>query len=282
MIINSTYQNNINNNAQPIIQSRNEWIGEKDKRIKILDEKYEKINEQNKKFADPHAHIFDKYRNPYSPYFRSDLSKNEREAAYRMEIGWANSGTGGQYNFHDAAFRNVQPYDPNEESIEKKLYNRQQVNNQINALLANNGVTLPINTDFTITIEPNNFSLKISDLEDEMLTNQIESILNSGNNAKELFYHILKSRSDDSTQFSKQKLDKFYLVNHIKSVTGYNLKDLAIENNTCVTKGICLLSHDMTYIASRRSYHSCIVIKRARFLLNHVEITFPLTTRRLM
>lgn len=59
---------------------------EADRRMKILDEKYEKINEQNKRFKNPHGHIHDKYRNSYSPYFRNDLTKVEREAAYTMEI----------------------------------------------------------------------------------------------------------------------------------------------------------------------------------------------------
>ncbi|BBP93507.1 hypothetical protein BsIDN1_71250 [Bacillus safensis] len=52
--------------------------------------------------------------------FRSDLTKVEREAAYTMEIGWANSGKGGQYDFNDAIFRNEKRYDPTQESVEKK------------------------------------------------------------------------------------------------------------------------------------------------------------------
>ena len=103
-------QNLTDFNSQSAIKSTNEVMTESDRRMKILDEKYEKINEQNKRFKDPHGHIFDKYRNQHSPYFRSDLTKVEREAAYTMEIGWANSGTGGQYDFNDAIFRNEKRY----------------------------------------------------------------------------------------------------------------------------------------------------------------------------
>ncbi|MGE6632044.1 DUF4885 family protein [Bacillus sp. NPDC077027] len=231
----SNNQNQMDSKSQPAIQSTNEMMTESDRRIKILDEKYQKINEQNKRFENPQNHIFDKYRNPYSPYFRSDLSKSERESAYKMEISWANNGTGGYYSFNDAAFRNEKLYDPTLESVEKKIFNRQKVNEQLQALFSNNGITIPGNTNLTFTIDPNTFKLVVSGSKDESLMNQIEDILNTDNNTRELFFHIMKSRSDDSTQFTTETLEKFRLVNQIKTVTGYNLKDLDIVNGKFVT-----------------------------------------------
>ncbi|OQP18586.1 DUF4885 domain-containing protein, partial [Bacillus stratosphericus] len=207
-------------NSQSAIKSTNEVMTESDRRMKILDEKYEKINEQNKRFKDPHGHIFDKYRNPYSPYFRSDLTKPERDAAYSMEIGWANHGRGGYYNFNDAAFRNENRYDPTQESVEKKLLNRQKVNEQLQALFSTNGLNIPKNANLTFTIDPNHFKLVVSGSTDETLVKQIEDILNTSNNTRELFFHIMKSRNDDSTQFTPDSLAKFHLVNQIKTVTG--------------------------------------------------------------
>ncbi|PLR95775.1 DUF4885 family protein [Bacillus sp. T33-2] len=221
---------------QTVIQSTNDFVSESDKMMKILDEKYQKINEQNKQFKDPQGHIFDKYRNPYSSYFRSDLTKSERDAAYSMEISWANSGTGGYYSFNDAAFRNKKAYNPEQESIERKAFNRQKVNEQLHSLFSKNGVTLPNGTSLTLTIDPNNFKLIFSGSKDEALINQLESLLNADNNSRELFFHIMKSRSDDSTQFSNAKLDKFHLVNQIKTITGYNLKDLEIVNGKFITE----------------------------------------------
>ncbi|WP_041108584.1 DUF4885 family protein, partial [Bacillus safensis] len=187
-------------NSHPAIKSTNEVMTESDRRMKILDEKYEKINEQNKRFKNPHGHIHDKYRNPRSPYFRSDLTKVEREAAYTMEIGWANSGKGGQYDFNDAVFRNEKRYDPTQESVEKKIFNRQKVNEQLQDLFSKNGKTIPKNTNLTFTIDPNNFKLVVSGSKDESLMKQIEDLLNTTNNTRELFFHIMKSRNDDSTQ----------------------------------------------------------------------------------
>ncbi|MDG3044865.1 DUF4885 family protein [Bacillus sp. B6(2022)] len=227
--------NQIDSKGQSAIKSTNEVMTESDRRMKILDEKYEKINEQNKRFKDPHGHIFDKYRNPYSPYFRSDLTKPERDAAYSMEIGWANHGRGGYYNFNDAAFRNEKRYDPTQESVEKKLLNRQKVNEQLQALFSTNGLNIPKNANLTFTIDPNHFKLVVSGTTDESLVKQIEDILNTSNNTRELFFHIMKSRNDDSTQFTPDSLAKFHLVNQIKTVTGYDLKDLSIVNGQFVT-----------------------------------------------
>lgn len=253
MNINTTYTSVVSNNPsqqsiqnkmpsketdQTVIQSTNDFVSTKDKMMKILDEKYRKINEQNKQFKDPHAHIYNKYRSPYSPYFRSDLTKEEREAAYDMEISWANSGAegGGCYDFRDAAFRNEKAYDPGLESRERKAFNRQKVNEQLQSLFSKNGVTIPNGKSLTFTIDPNSFKLTIGGSKDEAMINQLESLLNTDNNSRELFYHIMKSRAHDSTQFSTEKLDKFRLVNEIKTTTGYNLKDLEIVNGKFITE----------------------------------------------
>ncbi|MFY0329020.1 DUF4885 family protein [Bacillus sp. YIM B13410] len=228
-------QNFTDFNSQSAIKSTNEVMTESDRRMKILDEKYEKINEQNKRFKDPQSHIYDKYRNPYSSYFRSDLTKVEREAAYTMEMSWARNNKGGQYDFNDAIFRNENRYDPTQESVEKKLLNRQKVNEQLQALFSTNGLNIPKNANLTFTIDPNHFKLVVSGTTDESLVKQIEDILNTSNNTRELFFHIMKSRNDDSTQFTPDSLAKFHLVNQIKTVTGYNLKDLSIVNGQFVT-----------------------------------------------
>ncbi|MCY7437370.1 MULTISPECIES: DUF4885 family protein [Bacillus] len=242
MNINTSYTARASNNlnqidakGQSAIKSTNEVMTESDRRMKILDEKYEKINEQNKRFKDPQSHIYDKYRNPYSSYFRSDLTKVEREAAYTMEMSWARNNKGGQYDFNDVIFRNEKRYDPTQESVEKKLLNRQKVNEQLQALFSTNGLNIPKNANLTFTIDPNHFKLVVSGSTDESLVKQIEDILNTSNNTRELFFHIMKSRNDDSTQFTPDSLAKFHLVNQIKTVTGYNLKDLSIVNGQFVT-----------------------------------------------
>ncbi|WP_267907753.1 DUF4885 family protein [Viridibacillus soli] len=147
--------------GEPSNQSKNDWTSESEKRMKILDEKYRKINEQNKQFKNPFAHISDKYRNPKSPYFRSDLTEAERKAAMTMEMTWARHGSGGQYDFWDAAFRNELPIYMGVEEVERRAFNREKVNGQLNGLFAKNGITIPNGTNLTFTIDPNHFKLMV-------------------------------------------------------------------------------------------------------------------------
>ncbi|RFU63594.1 DUF4885 domain-containing protein [Bacillus sp. V59.32b] len=71
------------------------------------------------------------------------------------------------------------------------------------------------------TIDPNNFMLTVGGTEDKGLIGQLEEVLNSARNSRELFVHIIQSRSDDCTQFTRDKYDKYTLVREIKNVTGY-------------------------------------------------------------
>ncbi len=42
--------------------------------------------------------------------------------------------------------------------------------------------------------------------------------------------HISYVKSDDNTQFTKEKQEKFNIVNSVKEFTGYNLADLEIKD----------------------------------------------------
>jgi len=99
--------NFINQTAQgkTVIQNKNNWVSESDKRVQALDDKYRKINEQNKQFKNPIDHIIDKYGNQNSPYFRSDLTETERDASLSSELCWFKNGLLGCYDFRDSLFR---------------------------------------------------------------------------------------------------------------------------------------------------------------------------------
>jgi predicted RNA-binding protein Jag len=219
-----------------IIQNKNSFESEADVRMKVLDEKYRKINEQNKQFENPYAHIWDKYQNPRSPYFRSDLTEIERDAAQHMETTWASNGSGGQYDFRDSAFRDESKLHGGVEVAERKAFNRQKVNEQFKELLEKSKINIPIDAKLTFTIDPNNFMLTVSGTEDKELIGQVEEVLNSALNSRELFVHIIQSRSDDSTQFTREKYEKYNLVREIKNITGYDLKNLKVANGKFVTE----------------------------------------------
>ena len=80
------------NGNETVIDANNRYESESDIASKILDEKYSRINEINKRKPDPLHYIKDKYQRADSPYFRSDLSESERQAAYHNETEWLFKG----------------------------------------------------------------------------------------------------------------------------------------------------------------------------------------------
>ncbi|MDO8223522.1 DUF4885 domain-containing protein [Bacillus cabrialesii] len=220
--------------AETVIASTNPYESESDIRIKILDEKYSRINAINKTKSDPLGYIKDKYQNSKSPYFRSDLSAAERQAAYDNETEWLFKGKAQNYNLQDAAFRNV-TFNGEAEAENAKVYQRSQVNQQLQVLLNRNHIHIPEGTELTFTITPIDYKVRVSGSDDEDLIKQIEQVLQSGDNSKELFLHIMKSQSSDSTQFSEEAYKKYQAAREMYEVTGYHLKDLEVIDGRYVT-----------------------------------------------
>lgn len=188
----------------------------------------------NKTKPDPLGYIKDKYKNSNSPYFRNDLSAAERQAAYDNETEWLFKGKAQNYNMQDAAFRNV-TFNGEVETENEKIYQRSQVNKQLQALLDQYHIAIPADTALTFTISPIDYQVKVSGTDDEQLIHQIEHILQSGENSKQLFLHIMKSLSSDSAQYSKEAQQKYQTVREIYEVTGYHLKDLEVVDGRYVT-----------------------------------------------
>ncbi|WP_409509392.1 DUF4885 domain-containing protein [Bacillus spizizenii] len=219
---------------ETVIQSKNPYVSESDIRIKILDEKYSRMNAINKTKSDPLGYIKDKYQNAKSPYYRSDLSAAERQAAYDNETEWLFKGKAQNYNLQDAAFRNV-TFNGEVEAENAKVYQRSQVNQQLQVLLNRNHIHIPQGTELTFTITPIDYKVQVSGTDDQALIEQIEQVLQSGDNSKELFLHIMKSLSSDSTQFSEEAYQKYQAAREMYEVTGYHLKDLEVIDGRYVT-----------------------------------------------
>ncbi|MEQ6077374.1 DUF4885 domain-containing protein [Bacillus subtilis] len=219
---------------ETVIQSQNPYESESDIRIKILDEKYSRMNAINKTKSDPLGYIKDKYQNSKSPYFRSDLSAAERQAAYDNETEWLFKGKAQNYNLQDAVFRNV-TFHGEVEAENEKVYQRGQVNQQLQVLLNRNHIHIPEGTELTFTITPIDYQVRVSGTDDQDLIKQIEQVLQSGDNSKELFLHIVKSQSSDSAQFSEEAYQKYQAAREMYEVTGYHLKDLEVIDGRYVT-----------------------------------------------
>lgn len=112
---------------------------------------------------------------------------------------------------------------------------RSQVNQQLQVLLNRNGIHIPQGTRLTFTITPIDYKVQVRGTDDEALIEQIEQVLQSGDNSKELFLHIMKSLSSDSAQFSEEAYKKYQAAREMYDVTGYQLKELKVVDGRYVT-----------------------------------------------
>jgi hypothetical protein len=224
---------------ETVIQSRNGYVNpEGEIRKKILQEHYLNEVKINNQFEDPYAHLWDKYENPSSPYYIQGLTKEERNAAHTNEFNFQKLGkNNGYFNITDPLFRNSDDssFYGDVDVARRKEFDRQKVNGQFQSLLDKYNISIPQDTKLTFTIDPNTLKTTVSGSDDETLTKSIENAINTAENTKQLFYHIISSVSDDSTQYNGSSDTKFGLTQNIKDATGYTLKDLEIKDGKFIT-----------------------------------------------
>ena len=219
---------------ETVIQARNAYVNpDEAKRVKMLEDHYSKMNEENKMFANPYAHSSEKYFDIGSPYYIQGLSQKERVIASDTEIKYLNGGK--MFSYEDAILKNELPIFGDVEVAEEKAFNREKVNTQFQSLLNKYNVTIPQDTKLSFTIDPNTLKATVSGTDDKTLAKSVEDVINTADNATELFYHISSSVSDDSTQYTPRQYSKFNLTKQIKDVTGYSLKDLEIKDGKFLT-----------------------------------------------
>jgi len=224
---------------ETVIQSRNGYVNpEQETRIKMLKEHYLSIVQENNQFKDPYDHIWDKYENTSSPYYIQGLTKEEREIAHTNEFNFQTQGEkNGNFDLRDPIFKerdNSSLFD-NVDVAQRKAFDREKVNTQFQSLLSKYNISIPQDTKLSFTIDPNTLKATVSGTDDETLAKSVENVINTADNAKQLFLHIFSSRSDDSTQYNGPSDSKFELTNEIKNVTGYTLKDLEIKDGKFIT-----------------------------------------------
>jgi len=124
---------------ETVIQARNGYVNpEQEARIKMLNDYYPKVVEENNQFENPYNHIWDKYNNTSSPYYIQGLTKEEREATYTNEFNFQRWGKdSGTYDLRDSMFRNRDnsSLNDNVNVAEEKAFNREKVNTQFQSLL---------------------------------------------------------------------------------------------------------------------------------------------------
>ncbi len=168
-------------------------------------EHYAKEHAENLTYDNPSLHIWDKYKNAESPDFRSDMSEDERAWAYDQELDMLSGGKhlqmGNPYAFSAAGG----PPSLASAAMKALAAARNQIDQSVQTLLAENGIDLADDTSFRLTVEQPGYSIKVSGLEDEALTEAIEQALNRGDNGKNLYNH-LKLTGSDSVEYANGHL----------------------------------------------------------------------------
>ena len=168
-------------------------------------EHYAKEHAENLTYDNPSLHIWDKYKNAESPDFRSDMSEDERAWAYDQELDMLSGGKhlqmGNPYAFSAAGG----PPSLASAAMKALAAARNQIDQSVQTLLAENGIDLAYDTSFRLTVDPTSYSIKVSGLEDDALAEAIEQALNSGDNGKNLYNH-LKLTGSDSVEYANGHL----------------------------------------------------------------------------
>ena len=98
-------------------------------------------------------------------------------------------------------------------------YNRKTINMQLCNIFGNAGIDSAMLSKYNMTfsIDPYDYSLKVSGVDDAGLTAMLENLLNKDHNARELFYHIMHSNRASISDYAKTK---YHTLNSFASVTG--------------------------------------------------------------
>ncbi len=153
----------------------------------------------------------------YSSDYYKQFSELEVTAMYDNELEMTLFGClGGGGSFYDPHLKG-EVRDVTEKQAHE--YNRKTINMQLCNIFGNAGIDSAMLSKYNMTfsIDPYNYSLKVSGVDDAGLTAMLEKLLNKDHNARELFYHIMHSNRASISDYAKAK---YHTLNSFASVTG--------------------------------------------------------------
>jgi hypothetical protein len=192
-----------------------------------LEEKYRKLAEIAKTKDDPMAYIARKYGDPSCSWYAADLSKEERNIAWKYERRMLTEGKLMGFSPGDSLFRGME-FNACDMQVDGYIYDRQIVNAQIGNIMKENGIEWNSDNGCTFSVDPYSYYITVSGT-DDVIKLQMEQALNKGENGKNLYRHILNCSIQDganSTQYSKEGCNKYQAYEYVKQYTGYSLNEL--------------------------------------------------------
>ncbi|MBA4687634.1 MAG: DUF4885 family protein [Candidatus Galacturonibacter soehngenii] len=193
-----------------------------------LEDIYYSVSVRNR---EKYSNVDDLYTYLNEKYNSSSFNRysyEEKKAMYFNELEMTLYGCLGGGGNVDDPHLSQKVCDPTDS--EKQVYNRNMVNLQVRNILTNSGFDLSLLSQRSVVlkIDPFYYKLSVIGLEDTSISQQIEQVLNSSNNAKQLFYHILNS---NASGISKDVLTKYRALKDFQNVTGLDLRDFFVTQD---------------------------------------------------
>lgn len=127
-----------------------------------LIEKYTYLKNEALKHNEPMQYIYEKYHNPDSSYYASDLTESQRNIAYSCERDMLKFGTVRGVHYDDSLFGGANIFRAANDADEK-IFNRRMVNKQLSNMLNNEKISIPSNVSLICTVDSVTCRISIGD-----------------------------------------------------------------------------------------------------------------------
>ncbi len=180
---------------------------------------------------DVYAYLGKKYFGKDATTYMDRLNADEKtRAMYDNELKATLFGTYQTSNTADPRI-GWQAEDWETEETKNKNSNQKIISNQMNNLLTKHGITLDSEDTLLISFNPYDYTATVSGIKDSDTLNKINTLLNSGKNAKELFYYTFKN----SGSLNSEAVTKYRAYQNILDLTGQKLNEFTLDNGKFYT-----------------------------------------------
>ena len=189
---------------------------ERYKAFEKLEDTYYAMGVRNRAKYTTVSQVYAALSEKYSSDYYKQFSELEVTAMYDNELEMTLFGCLGGGNLDDPHLKG-EVRDVTEKQAHE--YNRKTINMQLCNIFGNAGIDSAMLSKYNMTfsIDPYDYSLKVSGVDDAGLTAMLEKLLNKDHNARELFYHIMHSNRASISDNAKAK---YHTLNSFVSVTG--------------------------------------------------------------
>lgn len=234
-------------NSDSIHHSNEDPYSEKNLAIREFEEKLSVIAADNRSKCatvhDVYALLGKKYFGKDSTTYMDRLNADEQtRAMYDNELNATLYGTYHNSNQMDPRI-NWTPDDWATEEAKAKTSNQKIISSQMNNLLSKYGVNLEDGETLLISFNPYEYSANVQGINDTTKLETINKLLNSGKNAKELFYYTFQN----SGSLNPDAVTKYRAYQDIKNLTGEKLSELSLDNGKFYTadgKDVLKMAYD--------------------------------------